>query len=142
MLGQKHSARSLTDKIRDCGSLDKGSSPIGSAKKMNLKTPVENIQYIGAVYRKRLAKLKIYTVEDLLNHMPDKYDDFSIISNLSSAEKGQNITIRANIVKIENKRIFNKKMVLTEAALDYIISYNHLFFKDSLIFYFTYIASN
>ena len=117
MLDQKHSSRSLTDKIRDCGSLDIGSIPIGSTKKMNLKTPVENIQYIGAVYQKRLAKLKIHTVEDLLNHMPDKYEDFSVISNLSSAEKGQNITIRANVVKIENKRIFKKKMVLTEAVI-------------------------
>ncbi|MDD4062610.1 MAG: ATP-dependent DNA helicase RecG [Candidatus Pacebacteria bacterium] len=84
---------------------------------MNLKTPVENIQYIGTVYQKRLAKLKIHTVEDLLTHLPTKYEDFSVVANLCSAEKGQNTTIRAKVIKIENKRIFKKKMVLTEAVV-------------------------
>ncbi len=85
---------------------------------MNFLTPVEDIPYIGEAYRKKLAKLGIKTAEDLLLHAPHKYEDFSTTVTISKIEAGKNCTVRARVSKIENKRIFKRKMVLTQGTID------------------------
>ncbi len=85
---------------------------------MNLSTSVENISYIGEVYQKRLAKLGIRTVEDLLLYLPQRYEDFSVVVPISKIEAGKNWTVKARVLKIENKRIFKRKMVLTQGTID------------------------
>ncbi len=85
---------------------------------MNLLTPVEKIPYIGDAYQKKLARLGIMTAEDLLLHIPHKYEDFSASIGIAGIEAGKNCTVKATVLKIENKSIFKKKMVLTQAKLD------------------------
>jgi len=85
---------------------------------MDLLTPVTSIPYIGSAYQKKLAKLGIVTAEDLLLHIPHRYEDFSTSVGIARIEPGKNCTVRATVLKIENKRIFKKKMVLTQATID------------------------
>ncbi len=85
---------------------------------MKLNAPVTSIPYIGEAYQKRLAKLNIHTVEDLLLHLPHKYEDFSSVMNIADVKPDNNCTIKAKISKIENKRIFKRKMVLTQATVE------------------------
>ncbi len=85
---------------------------------MDLNTPIEKIPYIGTAYQKKLGRLGIKNVKDLLLHLPFKYDDFSLVSKIALINPGEKITINGKVVKIENKRIFKKKMVLTQALID------------------------
>jgi len=84
---------------------------------MNLSTPIEGIPRIGPVYQKRLKKLGIKTVRDLLFHFPHRYEDFSDIIPISQAEPGKIICIQGGIDEIKNIRTFRKRMYITEAKV-------------------------
>jgi ATP-dependent DNA helicase RecG len=84
---------------------------------MRLNTPIEEIANIGPFYQKKLHKLGIKTVEDLLFHFPHKYDDFSNLIPISKAKEGEKCSVRGKVIKIENKRIFKRKMVITQATI-------------------------
>jgi len=85
---------------------------------MRLNRSVRDIPYIGEAYQKKLARLGIFTAEDLLLHLPVRYEDFSKITETDQIESGKNYTVKAKVVKIENKRIFKRKMVLTQAKIE------------------------
>ncbi len=81
-----------------------------------LTQPLEEIKGIGPYYLKKLEKLKIKTVGDLLYHFPFRYEDFSEIIPIKDATEG----IHSFLAKVENiqvRRSFRKKMFLTEATL-------------------------
>lgn len=82
-----------------------------------INLPVEKISKIGKVWASRLKRLGIKTIEDLLYHLPFRYDDLSKISKISQAKIGEMITIRARIEFIENKRTPRKRMIITSALV-------------------------
>ena len=84
---------------------------------MNLSTPIEEIPRVGPQYQKKLKKLGIKTVEDLLFHFPHRYEDFSNLVPISQAKLGQTISIQGKILNIENTRTWKKKMILTQAVV-------------------------
>ncbi|MFC1649723.1 ATP-dependent DNA helicase RecG [Patescibacteria group bacterium] len=61
---------------------------------MQLSSPVSNIPLVGPAYRKKLEKLDIYTVEDLLYHVPRKFLDFRKNTSISSANPNEILTIK------------------------------------------------
>jgi len=84
---------------------------------MNLSTPIEEIPRIGPQYQKRLKKLGIETVRDLLFHFPHRYEDFSDIIPISQATPGKIICIQGEITEIKNFRTFRKRMYITESKV-------------------------
>ena len=84
---------------------------------MNLSTPIEEIPRIGPQYQKRLKKLGIKTVRDLLFHFPHRYEDFSDIIPISQATPGKIICIQGEITEIKNFRTFRRRMYITEAKV-------------------------
>ena len=84
---------------------------------INIHTPINNIPGIGEFYSKKLAKLGIFTIEEILLHTPHRYEDFSKISNISDLESGKSYTVKAQIKGLQNKKIFKKNMVLTEGTI-------------------------
>ena len=54
---------------------------------MNLSTPIGEIPRIGPQYQKRLRKLGIKTVSDLLFHFPHRYEDFSNLIKISDIQE-------------------------------------------------------
>jgi len=84
---------------------------------MNLDTPIEEIPRIGPQYQKRLKKLGIKTVRDLLFHFPHRYEDFSNLKKISQARVGERVCIRGKISQIENTRTWKKRMFLTQAVV-------------------------
>ncbi len=82
---------------------------------VSLSLPIEKISRISVSYQKKLKKLGIKTVEDLLFHFPHRYEDFSKIIPISKAKIGENCCFLGRILKIENRKTPKKKMVLTEA---------------------------
>jgi ATP-dependent DNA helicase RecG len=86
---------------------------------MNLSTPIEKIPRVGPQSQRRLKKLGVKTVRDLLFHFPHRYEDFSNLIPLAAADEkvGETICVQGKIVKIKNVRIFRRRMVITESLL-------------------------
>ncbi len=84
---------------------------------MNLSTPVEEIPRVGPAFQKKLKKLGIKTVSQLLYHFPHRYEDFSNLIPVAKAEPGGPFCFQGEILDIKNIRTFRKRMVLTQATL-------------------------
>ena len=67
-----------------------------------LKYPVSALPKVGPIYKKLLENLEIYTVEDLLHHVPFRYDDFSEVKKISEVLEGETVTINGVVGPIEN----------------------------------------
>ncbi len=58
---------------------------------MNLNTPIQSISRIGPVFQKKLNRLGINTVHDLIFHFPIRYEDFSNISNINQVKVNEKL---------------------------------------------------
>ena len=58
---------------------------------------------VGPAYAKRLEKLGINTVEDLLYHFPFRYLDYSLISPINKVQPGETITIKGIVASVKNE---------------------------------------
>ncbi|MEK7186058.1 MAG: ATP-dependent DNA helicase RecG [Patescibacteria group bacterium] len=70
---------------------------------MNVNTPIAGIGGIYKKYAGRLEKLGIKKLEDFLFHIPFRYEDFSLISKISSVQAGEIVTIQGEITEIKNE---------------------------------------
>ncbi len=84
---------------------------------MNLSILIEKIPRIGPQYQKKLKRLGIKTVGDLIFHFPHRYEDFSDILPISKAEPGKVVCLRGKITEIRNIKTFRKRMYITEAKI-------------------------
>ena len=84
---------------------------------MELITSISEIPRVGPVYQKRLKKLGIKTVRDLLFHFPYRYEDFSHITPIAKAIAGQNVCVQGKILEIKSIRTFKRRMFLTKAII-------------------------
>jgi len=83
-----------------------------------LYTSIQNIKYFGPAAIKKLLRLKIKTVGDLLYHFPFRYDDFSNFTPIATLEPNTQVTIRGTVVSVKNINIFKRRMTLTEAIIE------------------------
>lgn len=86
---------------------------------ITLQTKIEDVPKITTTYQKRLKKLGIKTIGDLLFHFPARYEDFSDIIKISYARKmvAENVCIQGEILEIETTRTFKKFMNITQAVI-------------------------
>lgn len=68
-----------------------------------LNQPIQNLNMIGEVYAKRLAKLDIHRVIDLLHHYPFHYEDRSSIKPLDQLQVGETVTLNGTIISITSR---------------------------------------
>jgi len=85
---------------------------------MTLDTQLINLPSIPKNSLKKLSKLGIETVEDLLRHIPSRYDDFSQVSKIEDVRPHEMFTIEGTVQKISTKRTWKKKMIVTEALIE------------------------
>jgi ATP-dependent DNA helicase RecG len=85
---------------------------------MNLQTPIQQIPRIGPVYQKRLKKLGIKTVNDLIYHFPHRYEDFSNITEIAKIKAGEVCSIKGKILKIQNSKSWKRRLSITEAIIE------------------------
>jgi ATP-dependent DNA helicase RecG len=71
---------------------------------MNLNDPVTKIPGVGEAYAKRLEKLQIHSIQDLLNHFPFRYEDYTHITDISNLSPDRSACIKAKLVSFENVR--------------------------------------
>ena len=68
-----------------------------------LKTDIRTLSGIYKRYAPYLSKLGILKIEDFLYHIPFRYDDFSITSNISDVQNGEVVTIKGQVIEITNQ---------------------------------------
>ena len=66
---------------------------------------------------KRLEKLGLSTLGDLIQHFPHRHIDRSRIKTIADLKPGEEATIVVNVMQVENRRVTQGRMVITEAAL-------------------------
>lgn len=84
---------------------------------ITLKTKVSELSGVGSVYQKKLEKLHVDKVEDLLLYLPRAWEDFSKITEIAKVRPPGTYCIQGNIWSIGNKRSARRRMSITEAIL-------------------------
>src|SRR3989344_4040202 len=85
---------------------------------MDPNLSVEVLPGVGSIYSKKLNRLEIKTVNDLIYHFPFRYDDFSTIKTIDLANLDEKITIQGNIWQIKNIRTPRGKFITTAQVAD------------------------
>lgn len=85
---------------------------------LNLETKIEEISKIGSAYQKKLKKLGIATVRNLLYYFPARYDDFSNITTINEIRGGYRACVQGRIIEIGTTKTFKKWMDITEATIE------------------------
>jgi len=83
----------------------------------NLLLPIEKLKNVGSRNLSRLNKLGIKTVKDLLWHFPVRYEDYTEIVPIDQVEPGQKVNIQGEVLKISSKRIFPRRLTVTNAIV-------------------------
>src|SRR3989338_1567471 len=84
---------------------------------LNLETDIANINRVGAATAKKLKKLGIEKVRDLLFFFPFRYDDFSQVTPMAELRAGQSANVVGQVELIQNKRSPRRRMNITEALV-------------------------
>ena len=81
---------------------------------MKLSDPIEKLSGVGPQNAKKLKKLGIFNIQDLLLHFPFRYDDLSEITPIKNLKAGGRYTIRAKIVQKTLRRTYRRQMKIFE----------------------------
>src|SRR6266540_3178547 len=81
---------------------------------MKLDSPITAVKGIGEELAKKFAVLGIYTVEDLLEAVPRRYNDYSRLSSITALRPGM-VTIQAVIKQVKGRYV-RRGMHITEAV--------------------------
>jgi len=84
---------------------------------MQLSTSVGEIPKVGPVYVKKLEKMGVRTIRDLLFYFPNRYEDFSNLKKISQLKINETACIKGEIIKIENQTTFKRRFSLTKAVI-------------------------
>ena len=83
-----------------------------------LKNPVGSLWGVGAERTAQLARLDIFTIEDLLLHRPKRYEDRRHFRKISELTKEEPFTARGKIVALGLKRFRGGHKSVFEIVLD------------------------
>lgn len=83
-----------------------------------LNTPIEKLNYVGPKYVKKLHRVDVETVRDLLFYFPHRYKNFNDITSINKIEPNKKITIQGQVKSIENTKSPKRKMPLTKALVE------------------------
>ena len=81
----------------------KGSASSTQSAGGNLQTPLRFLKGIGPKRAEQLAAFGLQTVEDLLYHLPFRYEDRRQVKNISQAIVGQEKTFIGALAVIQKK---------------------------------------
>lgn len=81
---------------------------------MNLDSPLTDIKGVGDEMAKKFAILQLFSVQDLIEYFPRRYDDYSNVQTINRIKPGP-ITIKAVIKQVKGRYV-RRGMHLTEAV--------------------------
>ena len=75
-------------------------APVAS---IGLDAPVDRLRGVNAAYRRRLERLGVRTIGDLLYLFPRRYDDFSNLKTINRLQYGEEVTIVGTVWEAKNR---------------------------------------
>jgi ATP-dependent DNA helicase RecG len=84
---------------------------------LTLETPLFEVVGARSPSLRRLEKMGIKTVGDLLWHFPTRYEDFTKTYSVAELEPGQQATVRGTIEDINARHSFRRHMSIIEATI-------------------------
>lgn len=105
--------------------------------KKNLQDPITAIKGIGEETEKVLYELGIYTISDLLNYFPYRYEDYEA-RNLEEVKHDENVTVEGKVHSEPSLTYYGKKRsrltfrLLTGNFLINVICFNRPYLKKKL----------
>jgi len=105
---------------------------------MTLATLVEQLPLIGPAYAKRLKKLGITTIQDLLYHFPFRYLDYSLLSPIGKIQAGETVSLRGKVIAMKNEytkkgRKIQKAVVADKSGEIQVIWFNQPFLVKTIM---------
>jgi ATP-dependent DNA helicase RecG len=106
------------------------------AARYTLETEVQYVKGVGTKLAQVLSKLNLYTLGDLLFHLPRRYEDRRQFRKIAHARAGDAVTVSGKLVTVDNVKVRN--LTLTKAYLDdgsgvlELVWYNQPYMKDTL----------
>jgi ATP-dependent DNA helicase RecG len=106
------------------------------AARYTLETEVQYVKGVGTKLAQVLSKLNLYTLGDLLFHLPRRYEDRRQFRKIAHARPGDAVTVSGKLVTVDNVKVRN--LTLTKAYLDdgsgvlELVWYNQPYMKDAL----------
>jgi len=76
---------------------------------LNPNSNISEIAGIGPSYQKLLANLEIFTVGDLLNHLPARFEKFNTSKKINDLKPGEQVSFVGELFSIDNIRTRNGK---------------------------------
>src|SRR3989344_3274133 len=86
--------------------------------RMKLDSPINTIAGVGPKVAEKLSRLSIKTAEDLIWHLPHRYEDFSNIKEIRELVPEEKATVIARILGIGSRRAWRRRMMITEAIIE------------------------
>lgn len=83
-----------------------------------ITTPIKGISGIGPVHEKRLERLGILTLRDLLFYFPWRYEDLSQISPIAALTSDVAVSVQGLVRSIKNRRGWKSKRFITDVLLE------------------------
>ncbi len=68
------------------------------------------------MYATRLEKLGIRKLEDFLFHIPFRYDDYALVSEISKLQPGEIVTIQGKVLEIKNQ--YTRRFTIQKAKIE------------------------
>lgn len=83
-----------------------------------LNSSISKIPGIGPTYEALFHNLEIFTIQDLLNHVPTRWEKFTTHQKISDLKPGQQVVLEAELFSIDNIRTRNGKRLTKGVAKD------------------------
>jgi ATP-dependent DNA helicase RecG len=90
--------------------------PATTRPMLGLSSPLSEVSGIGATRVRRLARLGVNSIEDLIYLFPRRYDDFSQLKTISQLQYGEEVTIVGVVWEARNQKA-RTGMNLTKALI-------------------------
>jgi ATP-dependent DNA helicase RecG len=79
---------------------------------IGLDSPVTVLSGIGPTQSRRLARLGIHTIREMLYTFPRRYDDFSTLKTINQLEYGEEVTIMGQVQNVTTRRTHSGKVIV------------------------------
>jgi ATP-dependent DNA helicase RecG len=84
---------------------------------MDLQSPITHGARNLKMYATRLEKLEIRTFMDFLFHLPNRYEDYSIISQIAQIQAGETVTVQGQVLEIKTNYLRGGRIKTMQKAL-------------------------
>lgn len=84
---------------------------------MELNSPISSLNNVGPAIAKKLKKINLNTINDLLYHIPFRHEDFRGGMPIKDLQDGLTVSVAAKVELIGSKRSFKTRKMVTEALV-------------------------